>query len=171
MKYLLIICVIFFGCTDDRSLDSDDFEVSPRFEVNVFQIQYPAQLINAGNNSIREFVDTDFLNEQFNADYLESLEFKFSAENSINRPQTLKFIFFDVGGLETFRITHSIPQGNVSNPKIERFADLYNTQLDIQKITNSVKLEVSLSQPSQATNNGIMSLECIIEAGYLYTRE
>lgn len=177
MKYLLIICVIFFGCTDDRSLDSDDFEVSPRFEVNVFQIQYPAQLINAGNasipspNTIREFVDTDFLNEQFNADYLESLEFKFLAENSINRPQTLKFIFFDVGGLETFRITHSIAGGNESNPEIESFADLYNTPLDIQKITNSVRLEVFFSQPSQATNNGVMSLECIIEAGYLYTRE
>lgn len=177
MKYLLIICVIFLGCTDNRPLDSDDFEVSPRFEVNLFQIQYPTQLINVGYDSIpfpdtiRQFVNTDFLNEQFNADYLKSLEFKFLAENSINTPQTFKFTFFDADGVETLTITHSIAGGNESSPQTERFADPYTTQSDIEKITNSVELEVFFSQPSQASNNGIMNLECVIEAGYLYTGE
>jgi hypothetical protein len=177
MKYLLIICVIFLGCTDNRPLDSDDFEVSPRFEVNLFQIQYPALLINVGNNSIpspntiRQFVNTDFLNEQFNADYLKSLEFKFLAENSINTPQTFEFTFFDADGLVTFRIIHSIASGNESSPETHRVANPYTTQSDIEKITNSVELEVVFSQPLQASNNGIMNLECVIEAGYLYTGE
>ncbi|PKG41276.1 hypothetical protein [Psychroflexus sp. MES1-P1E] len=176
MKYLLIICVVFLGCTDNRPLDSDDFELSPRFEVNLFQIQYPALLINVGNNSIpspntiRQFVNTDFLNEQFNADYLKSLEFKFLAENSIDTPQTFEFIFFDADGVETLTITHSIEEGDESTPKTGRFANLYTTQSDIEKITNSVELEVVFSQPLSADNNGIMNLECVIEASYLYTK-
>ena len=170
MKYLLIICVIFLGCTDNRALNSDDFELSPRFEVNLFQIQYPAFLINVGNDSIRQFVNADFLNEQFNADYLKSIEFKFLAENSIDTPQTFKFIFFDADGVETLTITHSIEEGDESTPKTERFANLYTTQSDIEKITNSVELEVVFSQPLSASNNGIMNLECVIEASYLYTR-
>jgi hypothetical protein len=176
MKYLLIICIIFFGCTDDRSLDSDDFEVSPRFETNVFQTQYTAELINAGNdsipipNTISDFVDIDFLNEQFNADYLESLEFKFLAKNSINRPQTLDFIFFDVDDSETYRVTEIIPSGNLSDPTIKTFSvELNPQQIDI--ITSSIRAEVHVNQPGTARNLGEMQIECIVEAGYLYSGE
>jgi len=176
MKYLLIICVIFFSCTDERSLDSDDFEVIPRFEANVFQTVYTAELINAGNdsipipNTIRDFVDIDFLNEQYNADYLESLEFKFLAENSINRPQTLDFIFFDIDDFETFRVTETIPSGSLTGPSIKTFSvELNPQQIDI--ITSSIRAEVFVNQPRAATNIGEMQIECIVEAGYLYPGE
>jgi hypothetical protein len=176
MKYLLIICVIIFSCTDDRSLDSDDFEVSPRFVANVFQTQYSAEQINAGNdsipipNTIHDFVDIDFLNEQYNADYLESLEFKFLAKNSINRPQTLDFIFFDVDDFETFRVTETIPSGNLSDPTIKTFSvELNSQQTDI--ITSSIRAEVFVNHTRAATNLGEMQIECSVEAVYLYLGE
>jgi len=176
MKYLLIICVIFFSCTDDRYLDYDDFEVNPKSEANVFQTQYLAEHINAGNdsipvpNTIRDFVDIDFLNEQVNADYLESLEFKFLAENSINTPQTLDFIFFDVDDFEIFRVTETTPSGNLSDSTIKTFSvELNSQQIDI--ITSSIRAEVLINQPRAATNLGEMQIECIVEAGYIYTGE
>ena len=174
MKYLLIICVFFFSCIDDRSLDYEDFKLIPRFESNVFQTQYLAEKINAGNdsipipNTIRDFVDVDFLNEQVNADYSESLEFKFLAENSINRPQTLSFIFFDVDDFETFRVTETIPSGNLSDPTIKTFSvELNSQQIDI--ITSSIRAEILVNQPRAATNLGEMEIECIVEAGYFYS--
>ncbi|MFO7744440.1 MAG: hypothetical protein R6V36_03535 [Psychroflexus sp.] len=176
MKYFIIICLAFFSCTDDRSLDYEDFEASPTYEVNVFQTQYSAAQINIGNdsipnpNNIRDYIDVDFLNEQFNNDYLESLEFKFLAENSINRRQTIDFVFFDSNNSVTFRVTEPIPPGTESSPTIKSFSVVLSPQ-EIDIITSSIRAEFFVNQPSAATNSGDMRLECIVEAGYLFTGE
>lgn len=176
MKYFIIICLFFLSCTDDRPLDTDDFEAKPSFETNVFQTQYSAESINIGNdsipvpNTIHDFIDVDFLNSQFNADYLESLKFTVLAENSINQRQTLDFVFFDVNDVETFRVTEPIPAGSIGNPTLKEFFVDLNPQ-EIEIITSSVRAEFFINQPSQATNSGTMQLECIVEGGYLFTGE
>lgn len=171
MKYFIICCLIFFSCTDDRSLETEDFEASPVFETNVFQTQYTAQLINAGNesnpNQIRDFIDINIFNESFNDD-LVSLEFEFRAENSIDREQTMDFIFFDSNDVETYRITLPIAAGTVGSPNIENFTVVLDP-LEIDKITTSVRAEIFVEQPTAASNSGDMRLDCIVEAGYLFT--
>jgi hypothetical protein len=176
MRYLLIFCLIFLSCTDDRSLDTDNFEVRPSFEANVFQTEYSAALINSGNdsipvpNSIRDFIDIDFLNEEFNDDNLESLEFKFLAENSINRRQTFDFVFFNSDNGETFRVTEPIPAGTEEDPTVKSFSVVVSPQ-DIDIITTSIRAEFFVNQPSAATNSGSMRIECIVEGEYLFTGE
>ena len=176
MKYLVIICLFFLSCTDDRPLDTDEFEARPSFVTNVFQTQYPAELINTGNdsntgqNKLRDFIDVDFLNEEFNADYLERLRFTVLAENSIDQPQNLDFIFFDNNDLETFRVTEPIPAGSTGNPTLKEFSVDLNTE-EIEIITSSVRAEFFVTQPSTANNSGTMQLECIVEGGYLFSGE
>lgn len=175
MKYLIIFCFIFLSCTDDRSLDNN-FEVRPVFEANVFQTQYSADLINTGNDSIpvpnviKDYIDVDFFNEQVNDDYLETLEFKFLAENTINRNQTLEFVFFDAMNNATFQVTEPVQAGSENNPTLSSFSVILNPQ-EINIITSSIRAEITISQPSGATNSGNMTIECILEAGYLYTGE
>lgn len=176
MKYIVIIFLILLGCTDDRSLDYDDFEARPSFQINFFEIEYPTELINSGNdsipvpNTIRDFLDVDFLSEEFNEDYLESLEFIFLAENSINQPQTINFVFLDGNGVVTFRLTERIEAGEEDNPTVQNFsAELTPQEIDL--ITSSVVAQILISQPSEASNTGMMQIECILEASYLYTRE
>lgn len=176
MKYLIICCLVFFSCTDDRSLDYEDFEARPSFVANVFQTQYTAELINSGNdsiptpNSIRDFIDINIFNESFNVNNLIRLEFKFLAENSINREQSLGFVFFDANGNETFELTEPIPEGRADNPTLKSFSVELNAQ-EIDRITSSIRAEISIDQPSTATNTGEMRLECIVEGGYLYPGE
>ncbi|SDG46738.1 hypothetical protein SAMN04488027_10269 [Psychroflexus sediminis] len=170
------MCLIFWSCTDDRSLDPEDFEARPTFEVNVFQTQYAAELINAGNDSIpvsntlRDYIDVDFLNEQFNADYLVGLTFKVLAGNSINRRQNLNFIFYDDNDVETYRVSEPIAAGTEDQPTVKSFSVVLNAQ-EIAIITSSVRAEFFVRQASTATNSGRMQVECIVEASYLYTGE
>lgn len=176
MKYIVIICLILWSCTDDRDLDTNEFEARPSFETNVFQTQYSADLINSGNdsipvpNTIRDYIDIDFLNEQFNDDYLENLEFKFLAENSINRRQTIDFVFFDRNNSETFRVTEPIAAGTEDSPTVKNFSVVLTPQ-EIDIITSSTRAEFFVNQPSAATNSGAMRLECIVEGGYLFSGE
>lgn len=176
MKYVLIFCLFFLSCTDDRDLNTDDFEARPSFETNVFQTQYSAELINSGNdsslgpNTIRDFIDIDFLNEQFNEDYLESLEFKFLAENSINRRQTIDFIFFNSTNGVTYRVTEPIAAGTEDDPTVKTFSVVLSPQ-EIDLITSSTRTEFYVNQPSSATNSGHMQIECIVEGGYLFSGE
>lgn len=173
ITYLVIACVVFLSCTDDRILENDDFQIAPTFEANVFQTEYTAELINNGNDSllgpnvIRDFIDVDFFNEQVNDDYLETLVFKFRAENTINRDQILEFVFFDDMNVETFRITQTIDAGNASSPTLRFSVNLDSSEIDA--ITSSIQAEISISQPSTASVPGNMQLECILKAGYLYT--
>ena len=176
MKYLVIICLFFLSCTDDRPLDTDEFEARPSFETNVFQTQYSAGSINTGNdsiavpNTIHDYIDVNFLNEEFNADYLERLRFTVLAENSIDQPQNLDFIFFDNNDVETFRVTEPIPAGSTGNPTLKEFSVDLNTE-EIEIITSSVRAEFFVTQPSTANNSGTMQLECIVEGGYLFSGE
>lgn len=175
MKYALLFCLIVLSCTDDRSLNYEDLEASPAFEINVFQTRYSASLINAGNqptpvpNSLRDFIDLDFFNEEFNED-LVRLEFKFLAENSIDRIQQLDFIFYDANAMETFRISEPIAAGAEGNPNIQDFSVVLSP-LEIEQITSSIRAEIYINQASSATNSGEMRLECIVEAGYLFSVE
>ncbi|NEV94476.1 hypothetical protein G3567_10015 [Psychroflexus sp. YR1-1] len=175
MKYAVLFCLIILSCTDDRPLNYEDLEARPVFEFNVFQTRYSASLINAGNqsvpvpNSLRDFVDLDFFNEDFNEN-LVSLEFKFLAENSIDRIQQLDFIFYDANARETFRISEPIAAGAEGNPSTQEFSVVLNP-LEIAQITSSVRAELLINQASSATNSGEMRLECIVEAGYLFSAE
>jgi hypothetical protein len=176
MKYICICFLIFIGCTDDRDLDTDGFELSPVFEANVFEAEYSAELINAGNdsipvpNSIIDFIDIDFLNEEFNTGNLVGLEFMFLAENSINRRQNIDFIFFDINDSETFRVTESIPAGSENNPTPKTFSvALTPAQLEI--ITTSIRAEFLVNQPESATNSGRLRMECIVEGSYEFTEK
>lgn len=175
MKCLIITCLFFLSCTDDRSFNDEDFEATPTFEVNLFQTQYSAELINTGNestpvpNTLHDFIDADFLNKQVNED-LVGLKFEVLAENSIDRVQNLNFVFYDVNDLETFRVSEPIAAGAEGNPHIQNFSVVLEP-LEIESIITSVRAEFFVNQASSATNSGEMRLECIAEASYLFTGE
>ncbi|WP_019037462.1 hypothetical protein [Psychroflexus tropicus] len=176
MLLLGVISITYLGCTDDRDFDTDDFELNPIFELNVFEAEYSAGLINTGNdsipvqNSIRDFIDVDFLNEEFNVDNLVELEFKFLAENSINRRQTIDFVFFDVNNIETFRVTEPIPAGSVDNPTIKTFSVALTPQ-ELETITTSIRAEFLVNQPASNSNSGRLRMECVVEGSYEFAGE
>ncbi|MBZ9787102.1 hypothetical protein LB456_06480 [Psychroflexus sp. CAK57W] len=175
MKCLIITCLFFLSCTDDRSFNDEDFEATPTFEVNLFQTQYSAELINTGNestpvpNTLHDFIDVDFLNKEVNED-LVGLKFEVLAENSIDRVQNLNFVFYDVNDLETFRVSEPIPAGAEGSPSIKNFTVVLGPA-EIERIITSVRAEFFVTQASAATNTGSMQLECIAEASYLFTGE
>jgi len=176
MKYLWICFLLLLSCTDDRDLDSDEFEFAPVFEANVFEAEYPAELINVGNdsipvpNSIIDFIDINFLNEEFNTDNLVGLQFMFLAENSINQRQTINFVFFDVNDIVTFRVTEPIPAGSVDNPTLKTFSVALSPQ-QLESITKSTRAELLVNQPSSNSNSGRLRMECVVEGSYEFGGE
>ena len=176
MKYICICFLILISCTDDRDLDTNGFELSPVFEVNVFDAEYTAGLINTGNdsipvpNSIIDFIDIDFLNEEFNTGNLVGLKFTFLAETTINRRQNVNFIFFDTNDSETFRVTESIPVGSRSNPTFKTFSVALTPQ-QLERITTSIRAEFLLNQPTSNSNSGRLRMECIVRGSYEFTEE
>lgn len=160
MRLFLLSILFITSCTDDRTLDYTEFEITPNLELNLVEIEYPAFAINAVRNSISFPIDIDVFGNDLTNTNIKSVQLNFFVENSINQPQDISLVFYDTSGAETFRIEKTIGAPTASvNPIIERFEEI----VDVDSFSKTTQAEMTISQPSSAST-GTFRLECVLES-------
>ncbi|WP_445955858.1 hypothetical protein [Yeosuana sp.] len=106
----------------------NDFKITPVFESSLVYLNEPAsRFLVKGNeiNIVKDSVNIDFFNNQFNADHLVKAEFLFETTNSINRAFQVQVDMFDINNqlqhAFTFTTDASPSNSDVKNEHIEVF--------------------------------------------------
>ena len=168
-KLLVLFLLICYSCVDDRDFSTDDLVVNPEYSLNFVDFQFNANAINQGNlsdqNEITDFAEVDFLRDDINVDYLETVSFQVFVENSINQPININFNFFNPQDEIVFEYTKSIEAGSPNNPFTEQFIIDLNVE-EVTSITEAFILQASFTQPQENDQQGEFSLQSIVEFSY-----
>lgn len=179
----LLLGIVFFStlisCIDDRDVDFSGIEANPTFEANFVHFDFSAEDINEGNSeSINQYSDAteiDFFEQDINLDYLEDLTFQMNVESTINSELKidLEFIDEDEGedvALRRIESARTIRPGYSFNPNYE-IIEFNLSDEDIMDVIQSDYVIITVSQESEATNNGKFELKSLARFSYLYTQE
>jgi len=173
MKKLLVLFIfIFYSCVDDRDFSTDDVVVTPEYRLNFVNFQFNANAINQGNlsteNQMADFAEVDFLREDINVDYLETVSFQVYIENSINQPLEINFKFFNPQDEIVYEYTRNIDSGETDVPFTEEFTIDLSAD-EVAAITEAFTLQANFSQPQENNQQGEFSLQSTVEFSYKFT--
>ena len=173
MKKLLVLFILFFySCVDDRDFSTDDVVVNPEYRLNFVNFQFNANSLNQGNlsdeNEIADFAEVDFLREDINVDYLETVSFQIYVKNSINQPIEINFDFFNPQDEIVYEYTKNIEGGSLNEPFTEEFTIDLSAD-EVTAITEAFTLQATFTQPQENDQQGKFSLQSIVEFSYKFT--
>ena len=171
-KLLVLFFFICYSCVDDRDFSTENLEVNPEYQLNFVNFQFDADSLNQGNlsdeNQIADFAEVDFLREDVNVDYLETVSFQVYVESSIGQPINIKLEFLDPEDEIVYEYTKNIQSGALSDPTKEEFTIDLDAD-EVKAITDALTLQAFFTQPQENDQQGKFSLRSTVEFSYKLT--
>ena len=171
-KLLVLIILISYSCVDDRDFTTDDIVVNPEYRLNFVNFQFNANSLNQGNlsdeNQIADFAEVDFLREDINVDYLETVSFQVYVESSIGQPIDIDLEFLNPEDEIIYEYTKNIEGGSLSDLTTEEFTIDLSAD-EVTAITDALTLQATFTQPQENDQQGKFSLRSIVEFSYKFT--
>lgn len=173
MRRLLVLFVFLnVSCVDDRDLSVDEVVLEPEYRLNFVNFEFTANAINQGNLSepaqITDFAEVDFLREDINVDYLETVSFEVATQNGLDQPLNIYFQFSDINENVVYEYSRTIAARSNDGPNNEVFTIDLNAQ-QVDAITDAFNLQATFSQPDANDQSGSFSLASIVHFSYRYT--
>ncbi|WP_127845585.1 hypothetical protein [Psychroflexus aestuariivivens] len=172
----LFVFSTLISCVDDRDVDFSGIEANPTYEANFVDFNFSAEDINNGNsesgNVYSDATEIDFFEQDINLDHLESLSFQMNVESTINSELKIDLQFVNQEEEIAFRrieSTRTIRPGYGFSPNYE-IVEFNLTETEIMDVIQSDHVIISVSQESEATNNGTFELKSLARFSYLYTQ-
>ena len=173
MKRLLAFFLLLnVACVDDRDVSLDDVVVNPEYRLNFVNFELTANTLNQGNLSepdqITDFAEVDFLREDINVDYLETVSFEVATQNGLDQPVNINFQFADIEENLVYEFNRTIAARSSDGPTYETFTIDLNAQ-EVNAITDAFDLQATFNQPDENDQSGSFSLTSIVHFSYRYT--
>ena len=153
---LVIINILCLSCTEPVNFNQiDDFEISPVIESSLIFLDEPAHRFSNNDNelnTIQDFVQVDFFNNNFIVENLIKAEFVFETTNSINRAFQVQVDFLDSND----QIQHTFTFFTAASPNNTNVVSNYTEVFQDNSLTalkNTSKLVFTLNMlPGMAIN-------------------
>lgn len=165
MRYLFIIFFLFLSCASDLDFEqTDDIIWKPSIDLSVLKSEfklsdYPDPTLLNSLPILSESIIINLFDDSFDVNYLKIAEFEFELVNTFDRVISLKFIFLDNLGNESFSILlDDIPAGTISNPSVVvRTITLSQTEIEQLILSYQLYYEIDLNtdtSPFSASSKG-----------------
>lgn len=153
MRYLFIIFFLFLSCASDLDFEqTDDIIWKPSIDLSVLKSEfklsdYPDPTLLNSLPILSESIIINLFDDSFDVNYLKIAEFEFELVNTFDRAISLKFIFLDNLGNESFSILlDDIPAGTIANPSvIVRTITLSQTEIEQLILSYQLYYEIDLN--------------------------